>query len=521
MKKDDFWRKLNEDVKSENISSFRSFKKGLNKTTDGDNAHSEEPKIEEPAFRETTYRGEVPEKNYYDADDDNNVDAEPANSDVTEGSHEQVQQPEAVVQEPEEPAEDENNSEVSPVAENVSQDNGHTEPDIQLPPDTNAAEAKDLQEEPTQKVDEPKENNTVVAETAAGTASSFPKVASEAEKTVTDKATDAVRPGPDSSIQEQPADSKNKKLIAMIVAAIVVCGLSGYFLLGGSSGRKETAARPAAGQTNKVSIPDSNQKTKPVEKPVPLAAVKQDTARNAFISFHKAITNRQLADAYNILSPDYQRFVKGYDNFARGYTTTLRSDVVELNTVNENSNFAVLTYKLKAEDQVDGGKLTQYFVGKAQLIKINGQWRIDSTEAKKASQNSKVALNMVKIVAKGEVNLRANPTTNANAVGVVREGDLVELLETGTCTDSSAAIVISDDVYVSSGSKRTQLGKGMAIKIVRDTGREIICRVNIDNRPTDVRFAPNHLVKLHGTTWYKVSSNGHTGWIYSNYARKQ
>ena len=327
----------------------------------------------------------------------------------------------------------------------------------------------------------------------------------------------------DSFNQDQSADAKKKKLIAMIVAAIIILGLGGYFLLGRSSDSKDMATKPAAGQTNQVNTTDFNQKAKPVEKPTPPppSAVRQDTARNAFISFHTAITNRQLAEAYNILSPDYQKFVRSYDNFARGYATTLRSDVVELNTINEDNNFAVLTYKLKAEDQVDGGKATQYFVGKAHLIKINGQWRIDSTEAKKASQNSKVALNMVKIVAKGEVNLRANPTTNANAVGVVREGDLVELLETGTCTDSSAAIVISDDVYVSSGSKRTQLGKGMAIKIVRDTGREIICRVNIDNRPTDVRFAPNHLVKLHGTTWYKVSSNGHTGWIYSNYARKQ
>ena len=155
------------------------------------------------------------------------------------------------------------------------------------------------------------------------------------------------------------------------------------------------------------------------------------------------------------------------------------------------------------------------------LIKINGQWRIDSTEAKKASQNSKAPLHLATVIAKGEVNLRANPTTNSNSIGVVREGDWVDILETGTCTDSSAAIVISDEIYFGSGSKRTQLSKGMPIQIVNDNGSQIICRVNVNGRPENVRFAPNHLVKLYGTTWYKIAGNGATGWVYSNYISKQ
>ena len=405
----------------------------------------------------------------------------------------------------------------------------HAEPDIQLPPDTNVAKAMEFQEAATQKAGKLKEKATVVATTAVGTASSFLKTASEkaseAGKTVTDKATDAFHLDSDSSSQERPADSKNLKLIAVVIAALLICGLGGYFLLGGSSGSKETAEGSASGQINKASTTDFNQKAKPVEKPTPppptQPAVKQDTARNAFISFHTAITNRKLADAYNILSPDYQKFMRSYDNFARGYATTLRSDVVELNTIQEGTYTAVLTYKLKSEDQVESGKSIQYFIGKAKLIKLDDKWRIESTEAKKASQNSKAPVNLATITAKGEVNLRAYPSTNANSVGIVREGDWVEVLETGTCSDSSAAIVISDDISFGSGSTRTQLSKGMAIKIVRDNGREIICRVNVNNRTTDVRFAPNHLVKLYGTTWYKVSGNGYTGWIYSNYARKQ
>ena len=317
----------------------------------------------------------------------------------------------------------------------------------------------------------------------------------------------------------------NKLVIALIVVALLIGGAGSYILFGRSSDDKKSVAQSQPNTTQQTTKPiESVPAPKPVEKPTPPVQqfeVDQKSPRNAFISFHTAITNRQFADAYNILSPGYQNFVRGYDNFARGYATTLRSDIVDLNSIHEDNSSAVLTYKLKAEDQVESGKAIQYYIGKAKLLKINGQWRIDSTEARKASQDSKASVNLATITAKGEVNLRAYPTTNANSVGVVREGDLVEILETGTCSDSAAAIVISDDISFGSGGKYTKLSKGMAIKILRDNGKEIICRVNIDNHPIDVRFAPNHLVKLNGTTWYKISSNGQTGWIYSNYARKK
>lgn len=113
------------------------------------------------------------------------------------------------------------------------------------------------------------------------------------------------------------------------------------------------------------------------------AANNSTEARNTFISFHKAITDKRLGDAYNILSPDYQKFMRNYDNFARGYATTLRSDIVELNTLHEDSSSASYAYKLKAVDRDGTGTKTQYFAGKVKLIKLNGIWRIDNTEAKR------------------------------------------------------------------------------------------------------------------------------------------
>ena len=106
-------------------------------------------------------------------------------------------------------------------------------------------------------------------------------------------------------------------------------------------------------------------------------------ARNTFIGFHQAITNKQLRTAFNILSPNYQKFMQSYDHFARGYTTTLRSDVIDLKVLHEDSYSAIYAYTLKAVDRDGNGQIVQYFAGKVKLIRINGNWRIDSTEAKR------------------------------------------------------------------------------------------------------------------------------------------
>jgi hypothetical protein len=107
------------------------------------------------------------------------------------------------------------------------------------------------------------------------------------------------------------------------------------------------------------------------------------SARKTFIGFHQAITNKQLGTAFNILSPNYQKFMQSYDHFARGYTTTLRSDVVDLKVLHEDSYSAIYAYTLKAVDREGNGKKVQYFAGRVKMIKLNGNWRIESTEAKR------------------------------------------------------------------------------------------------------------------------------------------
>ncbi len=192
------------------------------------------------------------------------------------------------------------------------------------------------------------------------------------------------------SIQNKSSGKRNKLISVLIIVLLVIGCIGGYFFLGRSSEDKKPVVQSQpipTHQTEKTN--ESALAAKPVEKSKPVAPtiqqfrVDQSSAANAFISFHGAITNRKLADAYNILSPQYQKFMRSYDNFARGYTTTLRSDIVDLNTVSEGPNSATYTYKLKAVDREGNGTKTQYFAGKATLIRINGLWRLDSTEAKR------------------------------------------------------------------------------------------------------------------------------------------
>lgn len=128
MLKEDLWRKLDDNVKSENISSFRSFKKKLNKTADDDIVPPSQSKVEEYVAQEITYGGEVAEKIYYDTNDNdyNDIDTGtgPVGDDGTATADSMVEPPEAVPEEIDELADNgETVAETAPIIENYPKDN--------------------------------------------------------------------------------------------------------------------------------------------------------------------------------------------------------------------------------------------------------------------------------------------------------------------------------------------------------------------------------------------------------------
>ncbi len=190
--------------------------------------------------------------------------------------------------------------------------------------------------------------------------------------------------------------TNNFLIIALIIAALLVGGMGSYLLFGRSSGDSksvvESTTNPQQQHQQTAKSSETNTvPTLPPEASTQQTPVNKNTAKDVFLGFHAAITDKRLEEAYNILSPEYQKFMKSYDNFARGYSTTLRSDIVELNTLHEDNTSASYTYKLKAIDRDGTGTKTQYFAGKAKLININGYWRLDSTEAKRLNSQNDVS----------------------------------------------------------------------------------------------------------------------------------
>ena len=106
-------------------------------------------------------------------------------------------------------------------------------------------------------------------------------------------------------------------------------------------------------------------------------------AQIVFYNFHRAITEKRLRDAYNLLSPKFQKYFGSYENFASGYNTTISSEVVDSQLVSRVSLIETYSYKLKAVDYDGNGQKIQYFVGKVKLVRIHGEWKIDSAEAKR------------------------------------------------------------------------------------------------------------------------------------------
>ena len=79
------------------------------------------------------------------------------------------------------------------------------------------------------------------------------------------------------------------------------------------------------------------------------------------------------------------------------------------------------------------------------LVKINGQWRIDSTEAKRLSQDSEVSVNRanstdfdnafkktIGTITGNDVNVRKGPGVDFKSLGFFYKGDKVQIVDSKT-----------------------------------------------------------------------------------------
>lgn len=91
-------------------------------------------------------------------------------------------------------------------------------------------------------------------------------------------------------------------------------------------------------------------------------------------TFYTYIANQQFDLAYGLLSETFKNEVD-YAQFAKGYTTTVKTTLVEAKRTDQMKN--IVQVKIIASDTVKSASLTRQFIGDWQLAKEKGVWKLD------------------------------------------------------------------------------------------------------------------------------------------------
>ena len=131
-----------------------------------------------------------------------------------------------------------------------------------------------------------------------------------------------------------------------------------------------------------VRIPEGDESTQKQTQPVDVAGAKQ-----AFVNYHKAISQKHLDDAYGMMTPACQNHMGDLSSYASGYKDTLSSSVDNLTVVSSSSDQVVMNYRLIARDRYKGNKVkVQKFAGTVTMVKQNGSWKIGQTQSSKVDE---------------------------------------------------------------------------------------------------------------------------------------
>lgn len=189
-------------------------------------------------------------------------------------------------------------------------------------------------------------------------------------------------------------ETKNKNNNNKVIAIMMLCLMlgAGYFFI---SNREDGSYKNNANQQVKKStvfehnddyknyMPnDSSTSSQESKKSENTEQVK--TRNNAEDSavilkrYHSNITDGNYRGAYACTSDAWQSRV-GYEGWAKGFATTVSSEVSNITVESSSDNQVILNYTLKAVDNPGG---TRYFNGRAVMIKTSSGWKIDDMKHK-------------------------------------------------------------------------------------------------------------------------------------------
>lgn len=185
-------------------------------------------------------------------------------------------------------------------------------------------------------------------------------------------------------------------IIFILIVAIIIGG--GYYIYNYVYREKNPSHTVNESVTNNVEKPTVDDKSKNtsitgdeesinrrnLNAPTQgrIIAYNSPTPDGLFYYYHQKITQHDLYEAYRCFSPDFRQQVS-YDGWAPGYDTTLKSYPEEIEILSNDGYRAVLSFRLMAQDNINGEIVIQYFAGQVTLYRINGLWKIDEISARK------------------------------------------------------------------------------------------------------------------------------------------
>lgn len=106
--------------------------------------------------------------------------------------------------------------------------------------------------------------------------------------------------------------------------------------------------------------------------------------------YYQGITNGHERKAYQLLTSSRQKKMGTFEQFKKGFETTLSHRVDSLQVDSASPGVIKVSYLLTAQDRVDNSGAVKYrvFQCTATIVKDTDAWRIDDMTAKKVSEGA-------------------------------------------------------------------------------------------------------------------------------------
>ena len=111
------------------------------------------------------------------------------------------------------------------------------------------------------------------------------------------------------------------------------------------------------------------------------------SAKQTFMNYHKAITNKNYRAAYEMLSSTQREYRGDFNSYAEGFANTISSEVTDINLVSHDEDSCTFDYTLTARDRYQGNKVKVLtFKGQVTLIKDDDRWFIQNARSNKINE---------------------------------------------------------------------------------------------------------------------------------------